>query len=194
MDAWRTLGRRLIHLIGGSVIPLLSFVLPQWLIVPLLALLVVLALALETARLLRPDLNRWLVGRFFYLLKNDEVSHVTGSTYFLIASLLTFLLFPQPIAVAALLYLSVADPMAITVGRAWGRIKIGHKSLEGSLAFLFACLVVALALGGVGLNPLVGIVGAVVATLAELLFPLVDDNMSIPLVSGLAMVLAALFL
>jgi dolichol kinase len=94
-------------------------------------------------------------------------------------------MFDRPIAVAALAFIMAGDPAAAIVGRKWGRHKYGNKSFEGSLAFLIAALIVTWLAPGLPLK--IGIVGAFVATVVEAVSSGVDDNASVPLISGLAM-------
>ena len=62
-----------------------------------------------------------------------------GSTYMMASSLIVFLFFEKEVAILALLYIAVGDPLAGTLGKRFGRIKIGSKSLEGTLAFEGLC-------------------------------------------------------
>jgi dolichol kinase len=68
------------------------------------------------------------------------------------------------------------------VGKSIGRRKIGSKTLEGSAA----CFLGSLAGGIFFVNPLLAIIGALAAALAELI-PRVDDNLTIPILAGLVM-------
>ena len=81
--------------------------------------------------------------------------------------------------------------MATIIGKKYGRRRLFNKSLEGSLACLLVCLLIGVIMvvgGKVMLLP-VAVVGAVTATIAELLpFP-VDDNLTIPIFSGGTMTL-----
>jgi dolichol kinase len=73
------------------------------------------------------------------------------------------------------------------VGRRFGRHKIGRKSLEGSLACLVGTGIVACVGPLFHLDIRVALAGAVVAAVTEALSTRVDDNISVPLMSGLAM-------
>ena len=121
---------------------------------------------------------------------------LTGSTTLLMSSLVCVLIFQKHIAVAALCFLIVGDTMAALVGKTYGRIKVFRKTLEGSLACLLTCIIVVLIIRPYldAQNPLpanigfvVGFIGAVVATLVELLPIPLDDNFLIPILSGAAM-------
>lgn len=146
---------------------------------------VILSLAIEVFRLNHPR-SRNLFRHFFgELLRNHEDASLLGSTYLLIACLLSIHLFPKPIAVLALSFLIVGDTVAAIVGKSIGRVRIFGKTLEGSLACLAVCFGITLFLPEIPFH--VAIVGALVATLFELLPIPLDDNFRIPLSAGFAM-------
>ncbi len=190
-------GRRLVHLIGGCIPPLLGLLLPREALLLFLGSVAALFVVGETLRLLVPAVNRWLmslVSPAARAFKDREAARPIGTTFFVLGALLSFVIFPRDVAIAALFYSAVGDVAAATVGERFGRTRIGGKSLEGSAAFLGSALVVGaiLVLAGLRLGWITVAVGALAAALVELLpSPLVDDNLTIPLVSGAAMVLLA---
>ena len=122
--------------------------------------------------------------------KHEKDGDFTGATYILLTSCATIALFAKPVAIAALSFIIVGDSFAAVIGRKFGRIRIGNKSLEGSLGCFVGTIIVAIFAPGIPLS--IGLLGAVVATLVEA-WPLgVDDNVSVPLLSGLAMTMAML--
>ena len=145
----------------------------------------------EAVRLRLPGINSLLVSRFALLLKDTESRKVTGATYFILSALAVFLLFDKPIAVAALLFLSLGDPAAALVGRRAPGIRFFGKSPIGTLAMVLVALGIAgvLSAAGVGDRHWGLYVGAVTAGMTELLPLPVDDNVTIPLVSGGVMTL-----
>jgi len=146
---------------------------------------VIVSLAIEVFRLNHPRTRNLFRHFFGELLRNHEEASLLGSTYLLIACLLSIHLFPKPIAVLALCFLIVGDTVAAIVGKSAGRIKIFGKTLEGSLACLLICFGITLFLPEVPFH--VAIVGALVATIFELLPIPLDDNFRIPLSAGFAM-------
>jgi len=145
----------------------------------------------EAVRLRLPSVNGLLVSRFGLLLKETESRKVTGATYFILAALAAFLLFDESIAVAALLFLSLGDPAAALVGRRAPGIRFFGKSPIGTLAMVLVASGIAgvLSAAGVGDRHWGLYVGAVSAGMTELLPLPVDDNVTIPLVSGGVMTL-----
>jgi dolichol kinase len=122
------------------------------------------------------------------IIRESEVSgDFTGATYILTTACLAIALFSRPIAALALAFIIVGDPASALIGRKFGRHRFRSKSLEGSLAFLVAAVLIGLVMPGVPLA--VMLIGAVVATVTEAVSFNVDDNATVPLVSGLVMTL-----
>mgnify|MGYP006951090853 CR=1 FL=1 len=146
---------------------------------------VILSLAIEVFRLNHLPTRNLFRHFFGELLRNHEEASLLGSTYLLIACLLSIHLFPKPIAALALSFLIVGDTMAAIVGKWLGRVRIFDKTLEGSLACLLTCYGLTLLVPEIPFQ--VAIVGALTATIFELLPIPLDDNFRIPLSAGFAM-------
>ena len=85
-------------------------------------------------------------------------------------------------AIASLYILIICDATAGIVGSSWGRIRIFGKTLEGSLAFFVAgMIVIAFTMRD---NLLWGTLAVIGAALVELIPTGLDDNLTIPLVAG----------
>ena len=183
----RKVARRLWHLVGGSLFPVLSFFVTQDILQPLLAAVTVLALLIEVVRLRYKPVQRLVSG--LVAVKRRESRGISSSTYLLLGTLAAFILFPAPIAAAGVLFIAVADQAASMVGERWGRHRLGRKSLEGSLAFLGVALVVSMILLGAGAGPglAVLVLGALVAAVTELLPVPIGDNLVVPLAAGSTM-------
>lgn len=139
----------------------------------------------ETVRLRNPALNRWLIDRFAGIHRDKETARPSGIVWTLAGCFLTSLLVPdRDIVIAAMLYLTVGDGLAGFVGRVWGRWRVRGKSVEGSAAcFLGSWVVGALVLP----SGAEAIWGAFLATVVEALSPPPDDNLTIPLLTGLGL-------
>jgi glycerol-3-phosphate acyltransferase PlsY len=131
-------------------------------------------------------------SRFRDLSLGLERKHVKnpflGAMFYYIGCALAFAFFPFPVASAACAMLAVGDSLSNLVGANFGRRKIGGKTLEGSIA----CFLGSAAAGIFFVAPVLVLAGAAFAALAEHI-PRVDDNLTIPIVSGLAMIIASLF-
>jgi dolichol kinase len=146
---------------------------------------VILSLAIEVFRLNHLPTRNLFRHFFGELLRNHEEVSLLGSTYLLIACLLSIHLFPKPIAVLALAFLIVGDTMAAIVGKWLGRVRIFDKTVEGSLACLVTCYLLTLLVPQIPFR--VALAGALTATVFELLPIPLDDNFRIPLSAGFAM-------
>ncbi|MDZ7338515.1 MAG: glycerol-3-phosphate acyltransferase [candidate division KSB1 bacterium] len=127
--------------------------------------------------------NSYLVHPFF--LGGVHMSRITA---FLAACFLAILFFAPPVALAAIVFVVFGDPFAKLFGMQWGRTPLLGKTVEGSLACLAVCLVASLFIAEVvAISPGLLVLGAVVATVAELLPLGLNDNLLMPLASGLVM-------
>ncbi len=187
--------RRLWHLVGGSFFPVLSLFIPRGTLLITLGAITAILIAWEITRFSSPNVNRWMMSYLGVVLKREESFRPIGTTYLLLSSLAVFFLFEKYVAIVSLLFLSIGDLMAAVIGEKFGRHRRFNKSLEGSLACLASCLLIGIVMTRVSpaiLLP-VAIVGAVSATIVELLPIPVDDNLTIPLFSAGIMTLAALY-
>jgi dolichol kinase len=180
--------RKSIHFLSLAV-PVALYLLPEdtgrtWVLA--MALFV---LTLDVVRLQVPRVRTVFYFVFGRILRDHERFNLLGSTYLLLSALICAHAFPKSIAVLALSFLVVGDTMAALIGRRWGRIKILDKSLEGSLACLGSCMIIGYLYPGDDVSRTAMWVGAVAATLSELLPIPLDDNMRIPLAAGFAMLL-----
>jgi dolichol kinase len=146
---------------------------------------VVASLLLEAARRWWPWVNRLLWRLIPSVFRRWEERRVLGSTWLALGMLAALALWGRDAGGTAVLYLAWGDPAAEFAGRRWGPPG-QKKTLPGSLACLGACLLA----GGVGvwlggLRPWAVLAGAVAATAIERWSPPPDDNLWIPVLSGL---------
>ena len=115
---------------------------------------------------------------------------VTGATWLLIGSFITICFFPIEYAIPALLFLTIGDTFAAIVGLRFPLIQIGQKTLSGSIAgFTISLIFVILTIKDVAPNIL--ILGSFSAMIAECAPIPLNDNLTIPIVSGFVMFLGA---
>jgi glycerol-3-phosphate acyltransferase PlsY len=188
LKPWRKLWR-----MGGLLFPILYFFQPKAFMLVFTAVFLVFFLVLEIIRFKNPDINDTVFQRLDFLLKEKEKKKLTTTTLFLIGVFVSILFFPKPIAILALFYLIFGDSLAEIVGLTAGRIKIFDKTLEGSMACLAICILIGVIFYyQMGVRLLAVVLGAVAATIIELLPVRLDDNLTIPIVSGLVMSLLSI--
>ncbi len=151
------------------------------------------AIVLELVRLENKSFKKIFYRIFGIMMRKHEMADLTGASYLLTSTVFCIALFPREIAFASLSFLSIGDTLAAIFGIRYGyrKIKGTPKSLEGSLACFVSCFAYALIFG---LHPGIALVGAFTATLAELLnFP-VNDNLKMPIITGIVMSVASIFI
>ncbi|MCA9625876.1 MAG: hypothetical protein KC731_42930 [Myxococcales bacterium] len=144
--------------------------------------------------------RRFLMWLFGPIAHPHEHHRVNSSTWLGTALVILGAVFAPIHCAVALGVLGIADPAAGLVGRRWGKTKlVGERSLEGTLAFIVAGTLVALAIIAIWHPELawtarlaVAAGGATVGGLAELFSRRVDDNFSIPIATGTGAYLAGL--
>ena len=178
--------RRLWHLLGGSFFPILAFFVPKEVLLIILAVMTEVFAAWEIVRLDNAKVNKWMTSHLGVILKEEERVRPIGTTYFLIASLAVFLCFDKYVSITSLLFVSIGDLMATIIGEKYGRQVLFNKTLEGSLACLVSCLLIGMLMTRISptIALSVAVVGAVSATIVELLPIPIDDNLTVPLISG----------
>lgn len=139
----------------------------------------------DTARLRGWSIWRLVACIWGPLIRPQEETKYTGASYIMFAAVATIIIFPKPVAICALSFIIIGDTAGALIGRKWGRHKFRNKSYEGSLAFFVSSLIPALYLPEIQFWVIA--MGAAVATVTEALSGEIDDNLSVPLVSGLVM-------
>jgi dolichol kinase len=186
----------------GSIFPLVYYFSPnKWIPLVILGVLLIPILLCEWARKrysgfwsyitgITAPKGKWYIKITKRIFKTKP-GRILGTTYFLVGTLITILFFSKSIAICVLLFTVFGDAASAIVGTKYGSIKlIGKKSLQGTLAFLIVCLLVGFGLvnlPGITLLPLLILVGAVIATLVELLPIPIDDNLTVPIITGVLM-------
>ena len=134
--------------------------------------------------------NKWILFVFGSLMRPGEKKPpggkivLNGATNALISAFLLILIFPVHVAALSFTLFMVGDGAAAVVGqllgkRYWGRT---GKTVEGSLAFLIAALVVAVLMPGVKIW--IGAAASVLACLLEALPGPFNDNLRVPLATA----------
>lgn len=161
-----------------------------------------LNLLIETARLRIPSFNDKFMKVWGPLLRSCEMHRLSGTPYYIAAAILAIGIFPKPIAVLSIAYLACGDPLASLFGILYGDKSVrfaNGKTLFGTLAGVATCTLVSMVfLQNLGLSEskmiALTVIGGIAGGCAELLPLEVDDNFSIPIVSGFVLWLAFIIL
>jgi diacylglycerol kinase (CTP) len=175
----RSIARKVFHFSGASI-PLCYLFAGKTAAFIFALVLFVLSAIFEFLRI-RGGLDISLV-RNYIQVKDSESRKPTGSFFYLLAAPITILFFQEPVAIASLFVVAIADPLSSLAGLQWGKTRILGKSLEGSSVFFVVSLLI---LSVFSFPVHVRIIVALVATLIELFTPKwLDDNLTIPLITA----------
>jgi glycerol-3-phosphate acyltransferase PlsY len=154
-------------------------------------------IALDIFRFLHKRTNVLLTEKVKAIFRKGEEKKFSTMTLFLISTFLTVLFFTpieNGIAITALSFLVFGDMFAKIFGLAYGRHKIFDKTLEGTLAYIGVVIGLGYILNtSLDIHLLVLISGGVAAPLIELLPIGINDNFSVPLISGGVMTAVQIF-
>ena len=160
------------------------------------------SLIMETLRLRNPVLNQILIKVWGPVMRSCEVNRYTGIPFYLASSIVAIAAFPRPVAVLSILFLACGDPIASLVGILYGDKSIrfsNGKSLLGTLAGVVTCVLVAFFyLRSMSFTPaqsvILSLVGGIAGGTVELIPLDMDDNFTIPVLSGFILWFAFIFL
>ncbi len=150
-------------------------------------------LFVEYLRLRNPKVNEVALRFWKPLMRRGEESRLSGIPYYLAAAILVIGAFPEPVAMLSLLFLACGDPVASYFGIRFGSysIRFPHgKTLVGTMSAVIVCsLITAIYLASYPAISgwdyvLVIIAGGFAGGIAEALPFEVDDNFTVPVVSG----------
>jgi dolichol kinase len=203
--------RKLLHLFA-LLMPIAIFYAPRWswprLLVPgILFLLFAASIIIEALRFKVPVIQKTVLTFFGSMMRKEEHAIVSGWTWVIGAAFFCSVLFSSRpyVSFIALTLFIIGDAVAALVGIGIGRIKIGKKTMEGSIACLLVCALLFYAVFPFvpGLLKAWGIsrfpanliwVTSLVITLFELI-PLkiaprvtVNDNLAVPIIAGYVMI------
>ena len=181
--------RKLIHLFNLAIPFGYLYVFPEkWVFVKLLSILMVLFIIFD---ILRHKVT-WVKSLFSLFIDSMLRSHeqegkLTGATWVMIGAVISIILFSKPVAIIALIFMSLGDTAAGLIGQRYGKHKIWNKSWEGFFGGLFVCIIIGM---NYSLLPMtISLSGAVAAMVMEILPIPLDDNFKIPLGAGAIMMM-----
>lgn len=172
----------------GILFPLIYYFSPNKIIVEMfLMYLIGMMTVIEIMRHLSQNLWEVMVEHSHGILREKE-GYLTGTMSFLLSNALVIAFFSKWVAIVSLLFMLFGDTAASVIGIKYGKIKIGKKSLEGSLAHLITTLIIALLLYKfIPVHLVILIIGAVVATIVEALPLKVNDNLTVAIFTAIVM-------
>ncbi|MBL7132076.1 MAG: hypothetical protein ISS45_11875 [Candidatus Omnitrophica bacterium] len=173
----------------GLIFPLIYYFTNKKLTLILVFIIASLAIVVEVLRFYFPNFNQKIFRNFSLILKDQERKRISGTTYFLIASLLVVFLFEKAIAITSLVFSVFGDAIATIIGTSFGSLRIKDKSFEGSIACFVLCLLLGFILVHTELNLNMKLVfsGALATTVMEILPVRIDDNFTVPVFTGFVM-------
>ena len=188
----REIFRKVIH-IFNIIIPLFHiYILKDKIdMIIFLSAMVIFCFFIEIFRSQSSFISKFFEKYLFFMMRSfEKQGSLTGSTWVFVGALITIILVPQPFSLLALFFLAFGDTLAALVGMRFPFIKIGNKTLSGSLACFIMCLSVGLILD-FEISSEIILIGAFTATIVELISIKIDDNILIPVLSGCAMYLGS---
>ena len=155
----------------------------------------IFAVGFEYGRLRVPHLNRVAIKVMGPVMRKHEIERMSGTPFYIGSVLLSVIIFPKLIAILSILYLAFGDPISSIFGILWGDYGLrfaNGKSLIGTAAGMGICCgitFVTMLFNSIPAGPaiLIALSGGLAGGGAEMIPLEIDDNFSIPLVSGLAL-------
>jgi dolichol kinase len=174
--------RKAFHLASISI-PLIVWIIPRPVGMIGVTVLAGVALGIDMARLRFRPVRYHFLRRTRAMLRAHERRSFAGATYMAVAYALAIMIFPRPVAVAAMLYNGLGDAMAALVGKRFGVHRTAWgKSWEGFGAALGTNLTIGLLLPGISIPG--AIAGAIAAAGLEFAPLPLDDNLRVTLGGG----------
>ena len=197
---WEEVKRKLIHLsslwmVAATIILPEIFQYGRWIVCALFAVCLVVTLVSEHDYANGGKYLGRLYGKLFRKMLRNDVKPgqwiVSGGAPVLAAALLVNVVFPCPIAAAALAVMLTGDDAAALVGRKFGKHKlVNNKSWEGTISFVLAGYIFLALTGICNQMPLPFYLAGILAVIAGAVVELftaqlkIDDNFTIPLTTG----------
>jgi glycerol-3-phosphate acyltransferase PlsY len=151
-------------------------------------------ISLDIFRFLHKQTNILLTEKTKAIFRKGEESKFSSMTIFLISTFIILLFFEIEIAITALVFLVFGDMFGKIFGLAYGRHYIFEKTLEGSLAYVGSVIISGFILYTTLDLPLIILIsGGIAAPLIELLPVGINDNFTVPIISGAVMTATKIF-
>jgi len=185
----RDLIRETIHIAGFFVAAFTMYLsLNRYFAASLILVVMLLYILSELARMLNRNVPVLSTITWKAAIQPELYEFVTAPIFFALGIILSLLLFPPLISYAAIAVFTLGDGSATLFGKTIGNHVFPYnkgKKIEGTIfGFLLASLGASMFV-----NPLKALVGAAIGMIVESLPTPINDNLTIPLIAGLTMVL-----
>lgn len=189
------IARKIWHVLGVGTMLWLYYILPYQVALGVGTGLCVVLITLDSIRLKFPPFKKLIMFFMRPFMREEERNKFTGLSWMCLGFWALILLFERNIVILTMFFVMLGDPLAAYIGTKYGKDKIGDKSLQGFLACFVACMIVAfIHLRITDFNSArilyAGLLAGLFGSVSELIqIPNVDDNLSMPLLSGLSLYL-----
>jgi len=192
----RNLRRGMVHIAAGLLIAALALVISRPVMILILGIFTGAFLIFDLIRLRWPRLNIFFTMMFGMFMRDYEAKRLSGATFMFLGALISMVLYGNHITVLSMSFLAIGDPLAHFVDYRWGKTKLGRKTLQGAIACFAGCVIIGLLWYANALHVSLATIftGAAAAAIVHLLPVDIDDNLTIPALSGGAMWLLSLWL
>jgi diacylglycerol kinase (CTP) len=149
---------------------------------------------MDITRARYPLVNHYVIKLMGPLMRRSEKDGMSGFPFYALGVSLALFFYSRDIAILSVMFLVFSDPLSSFFGVLYGKDKImPNKSLQGAVAGFFTCYLITLFYtmnhATLGNHILVfAVVAGLIGALSELVSAFnVDDNLTIPVLSGLGM-------
>jgi len=180
--------RKIYRIGAGIIFPLVYFFSPNRVITEMLLFyLIGMMTVIEIMRHLSPDIWKVMVDHSHGILREKE-GFITGTMALLLSNAIVIAFFDKWVAIISLLFMLFGDTSASIIGSKYGQVKMGDKTLEGSLSFFITTVILSLLFyKWVPIHLAILLIGSVVATVIEALPLRINDNLTVAIGSAIAM-------
>ncbi len=184
--------RKMYHVLASSLFPLAYLYPPfglslsetqKWLLIVSGGCFLI-SFIFDFLRLRDHKFNSQFMKVFSAFIRRTETNRYNGSTFLCFAFFVVILLFSRYIAITAMLFLSLGDAAAELSGKNFGRLKIFQRSMEGTTAFFVVAFLIAYTFFE---DWRIALLGAFAGAMVELFSFDVDDNLTVPIGSAVAL-------
>jgi phosphoserine phosphatase len=179
--------REVIHA-SGSFVPVLAGLIGIYPMALLICVVMALYFISELSRMSRKNLPIISAITRHAASQAELYEFAAAPLYFAIGILITLLLFPAPVSSAAIAIFALGDSTASLFGGPFSKKPLPFnkgKTLEGSLVGFFFAFLASLLF----ISPALALIGAAIAMIIECLPLPVNDNILMPLCTGLVLML-----